>query len=76
MFTKNLPHGQHLIASTNPHITVSAQYSTAGCELMGVRGLNPHATADNPPAHVISGPQGVEQSPLLTDWETSAAVYH
>jgi len=27
-FTKNLPHGQHLVASTNPHITVSAQYDT------------------------------------------------
>jgi len=32
-----------------------------GCKLTdGLGGLNPHATVDNPRAHVISGPQGGE----------------
>jgi len=40
--------------------------------------LNPRATVDNPPppVHVVSGQAwGLAQSPLLTDWGTSVAIW-
>ena len=63
------------ILSTNLNFALKQGASWGGQWVEPLPQCSPRATVDNPPARVISAPGGLAQPFLLSDWETSAAVY-